>query len=114
MIRHHGGKALERRQTAPFQGIDPLPEELRRPGPGPEVPEVVEGLLEKIRLEESRARQKKLRESLFGLALQVRPPGQKNELLPRKEPLDRSAQALDCFRTSFTASRRCRITWNLS
>lgn len=71
MVLHHGGKALEWCQTAPFQGIDPLPEELGRPGPGLEIPEVVEGLLEKMRLEEPGADEKKLRKGFPGLALQV-------------------------------------------
>lgn len=70
MVFHHGGKALERCQSAPFQGVDPLPEELSGPGAGPEVPEVIEGLLEKIGLEESWTRQKKLREGLPGLRLE--------------------------------------------
>ena len=52
VLFHHGGKLLARRQTAPFQGSDPFSEKLHRPGPGREVPEVVEALLENIGLKE--------------------------------------------------------------
>ena len=81
MFFHHGGKLLERRQTAPFQGSNPFSEELHRPGAGRKVPEVVEGLLENIGLKEPRADEKKLREGFFRLCLEVRPPRQEQEFL---------------------------------
>ena len=81
MLFYHGGKLLERRQTAPFQGSDPFPEELHRPCAGREIPKVVEALLENIGLKEPRADEKKLREGFFCLGLEVRPPGQEHEFL---------------------------------
>jgi hypothetical protein len=52
VLFYHGGKLLERRQTAPFQGSAPFPEELHCPCSGREVPKVVEALLENISLKE--------------------------------------------------------------
>ena len=52
VLFHHGCKLLERRQTAPFQGSDPFPEEFHCPCPGREVPKVVKALLENISLKE--------------------------------------------------------------
>ena len=95
MSFHHGGKALERRQTTPFQGIDPFSEEFRRPGPGPEVPEVIKGFLEDVGLEKPGTHKKELRKGFFGLRLEIGSPGQEDKLLPWQKALEGSSQALE-------------------
>ena len=51
MFLHQNRKALERLHPAPFEGVDPFPEEPVGSGPGPVLQKMAERLLEDMRLE---------------------------------------------------------------
>ena len=87
MFFDHGRKALERLHPTPFEGVDPFPEELPGPGPGFVFPEMAEGLLEEVRLEEAGTYKKKFLQDFPALALQRGSPGQEHELLAGQHPL---------------------------
>ena len=77
MLFHHDRKTLQGLHPAPLEGIDPFSVELQGPCPGLVLPEMAEGLLEKVRLHEPRPHEKGL-QSFPGLLPEMGLPGQKS------------------------------------
>ncbi len=101
MFLDHGGKAFERLHPAPFEGIDPFPEELHCPCPGPVLPKMAEGLLEEVRLHEPGAHQEECLQGLSGRTRQIGPVGQENELLAGQQPSQGLPQAFELLLSHF-------------
>ena len=95
MFFDHGSKALERFHSAPFQRSDPFPEKLDGPCPGFVLPEMAEGLLEKMCLEEPGTHEKEFLQGFSALALQVGSPGQEHELLAGQHSFHPVSQPLE-------------------
>lgn len=95
MFLHHDRKALQGLHPAPLEGVDPFPEELHGPCSGLVLPEMAEGLLEKVGLHEPGAYEEEGLQSFSGLLPKMGLSGQENKLLSGQQSLHRLSQPLE-------------------
>src|SRR3990172_11014916 len=90
MTFHHASELVVGRESTPLELVDPVVEEPSCAGLRLVGPQVVEGLFEHVRFEELAAGAEKLVEGFPGLAPDVSPAREKDELLASQEPLEAS------------------------